>query len=87
VTFLRTFSGREYPLENSLDHIQKSIDPEKFFRINRNCLLQIDAISDIVSYSSSRLQIKLIDNIVSPGESYLVVSREKVADFKKWIDK
>ena len=84
---LRTFSGREYPLENSLDHIQKSVDPEKFYRINRNCLLHIDAISDIISYSSSRLQIKLTESIVSPNESYLVVSREKVADFKKWIDK
>jgi len=87
VTLLRTFSGREYPLENSLDFIQKSVDPEKFYRINRNCLLHIDAIGDIISYSSSRLQIKLTASIVSPNEYYLVVSREKVADFKKWIDK
>jgi DNA-binding LytR/AlgR family response regulator len=85
--FLRTLSGKEYPMEASLDYIQKSLDPEKFFRINRNCLLNIDAISDIISYSSSRLQIKLIDKITSPDESYLVVSREKVSLFKRWIDK
>jgi len=87
VTLLRTFAGREYPLENSLDNIQKSVDPDKFFRINRNCLVHMDSIGDIISYSSSRLQIKLVENILSPDESYLVVSREKVADFKKWIDK
>jgi len=86
-TFLRTFSGREYPLENSLESIQKSVDPGTFYRINRDCLLNIDVISDIISYSSSRLQIKLIENIPVLAESYLVVSREKVADFKKWIDK
>jgi DNA-binding LytR/AlgR family response regulator len=86
-TFLRTFAGREYPLENSLDFIQKSIDPETFYRINRDCLMNIEAIDNILSYSSSRLQIKLIENIPSPDESYLVVSREKVAEFKKWIDK
>jgi DNA-binding LytR/AlgR family response regulator len=85
--FLRTFPGKEYAMETSLDYIQKSLDPEKFFRINRNCLLNIDAISDIVSYSSSRLQIKLIDKIAAPDESYLVVSREKVSLFKRWIDK
>jgi DNA-binding LytR/AlgR family response regulator len=86
-TFLRTFSGKEYPLEASLDSVQKSLDPEIFYRINRNCILNIDAISDIVSYSSSRLQIKLNEKIASPDESYLVVSREKVSVFKKWIDK
>jgi len=51
VTLSRTFAGREYPLENSLDNIQTSVDPDKFFRINRNCLLHIDSIGDIISYS------------------------------------
>ena len=86
-TFLRTFSGKEYPLENSLDFVQKCVDPEIFYRINRNCLLNIEAISDIISYSSSRLQIKLTGKIPAPDETYLVVSREKVHSFKKWIDK
>ena len=86
-TFIRTFSGREYSVDNSLDFIHKTIDPETFFRINSNCLLNINAISDILSYSSSRLQIKLHDKIPSLDESYLVVSREKVTEFKKWIDK
>jgi DNA-binding LytR/AlgR family response regulator len=85
--FLRTFSGREYALDNSLDFIQKTVDPETFFRINRNCLLNIGAIADIIGYSSSRLQIKLIENIKPPDENILVVSREKVAGFKHWIDK
>lgn len=86
-TFLSTFSGRKYPLENSLDFIQKCIDPDKFYRINRNCIINIDAISDIISYSSSRLQIKLLEKIQSPDESFLVISREKVAGFKQWINK
>jgi DNA-binding LytR/AlgR family response regulator len=87
VTFLRTFSGREYALENSLDFVQKNTDPKIFFRINRHCLINIEAISDIISYSSSRLQINLTGNIIPPDENYLVVSREKVAGFKHWIDK
>lgn len=86
-TFIRTFSGKEYSIDNSLDSLQKIIDPDKFYRINRNCLVNINAIEDILIYSSSRLQLKLKDKIPFVNEDYLVVSREKVKDFKKWIDK
>lgn len=86
-TFIRTFSGKEYSFDNSLDYLQKIVDPDKFFRINRNYLVNINAISDILSYSSSRLQLRLNEKIPSINEDYLVVSREKVNEFKKWIDK
>ena len=86
-TFLRTFSGKEYPMDNSLDYIKNLVDPGKFFRINRNFLINIDAIGDILSYSSSRLQLRLSQKLQSPDDNYLVVSREKVTEFKKWIDK
>ena len=86
-TFLRTFQGKEYPLENSLDSVQKSVDPEVFYRINRNCLINIEAISDIISYPASRLQLKLIKEIPPIDENYLVVSREKVTVFKNWINR
>jgi DNA-binding LytR/AlgR family response regulator len=83
-TFIRTFSGKEYSVDYSLDYLQKMIDPDKFFRINRNCLVNINAISDILSYSSSRLKIKL--NGEKPIYD-LIVSKDKVSEFKKWIDK
>jgi DNA-binding LytR/AlgR family response regulator len=86
-TFIRTCSGKEYCMDNSLDYLQKTIDPDIFFRINRNCLVSINSISDIISYSSSRLQLRLKEKIPSINDDYLVVSREKVTGFKKWIDK
>jgi len=86
-TMIRTFAGREYSIDNSLDSLQKTVNPENFFRINRNCLINISAVSDIISYSSSRLQLKLNEKIPSIDEDYFVVSRDKVNEFKKWIDK
>jgi DNA-binding LytR/AlgR family response regulator len=82
-TFLKTASGRNYDLDYSLDQVQKLVDPEKFFRINRNYLIHINSIQDIYSYSSSRLgvKIKMLDHLD------LIVSREKVTDFKKWLDR
>lgn len=82
--FIRLFSGKDYSIDYSLDYLQKVIDPDKFFRINRNCILNINAVSDILCYSSSRLEIKLNNN--KPIDD-LIVSRDKVGEFKKWIDK
>jgi len=83
-TFIKTFSDKEFSVDYSLDYLQKMIDPDKFFRINRNCILNINAVSDILHYSSSRLKIKI--NGEKPIYD-LIVSKDKVSEFKKWIDK
>ena len=81
--FLRTVGGKKYDLDYSLDQLQKLVDPAFFFRINRNHLIHIDAIQDIYSYSSNRLGVKLkmMDHLD------MIVSREKVSEFKKWLDR
>lgn len=81
--FLKTANGKNFDMDYSLDQVQKRVDPDKFYRINRNYLVNIDAIRDIYSYSSSRLGIKL--NMLDHLD--LIVSREKVNDFKKWLDR
>lgn len=82
-TFIKTSSDKDYSVDYSLDYLQKIIDPDKFFRINRNCIVNIHAIRDIISYSSSRLKIKLDDQPMDD----LIVSKDKVSEFKRWIDK
>ena len=81
--FLRSINGKKFDLDYSLDQLQKLVDPNLFFRINRNYLIHIDSIQDIFSYSSHRLGVKLkmMDHLD------MIVSREKVADFKKWLDR
>lgn len=82
-TNIKTLHGKNYDIDYSLDQIQNLVDPAIFFRINRNYLIHIDAISEMYSYSSSRLRVKLkmYDHLD------MIVSREKVADFKKWLDR
>ena len=80
--FLQNRQGRDYAINYSLDQVEELLDPEKFFRINRRYLVAFDAIKDIVSYSSSRLQIRL----ESTGSDDLVVSRERVQKFRKWLE-
>ncbi|MDD2265013.1 MAG: LytTR family DNA-binding domain-containing protein [Bacteroidales bacterium] len=83
-TFLRTTADHEYVIDHSLDNLQKMLDPGKFFRVNRNCIINIGEISDIINYSSSRLKILLKSK--KPIQD-IIVSKDKVSEFKRWIDK
>jgi DNA-binding LytR/AlgR family response regulator len=79
-TFLKTNQDKTYDLDYSLEQLQKMVDPGQFFRINRNYLVNINCIEEIISYSTNRLKLKV-------GKTELIVSREKVADFKQWMDR
>ncbi len=81
-TYIHCHSGRNYPVEVSLEQLEDELDPEKFFRINRKCILNINDIRDIISYTNSRLEVKLNNFVEFP----LIVSRERVKDFKNWLN-
>jgi DNA-binding LytR/AlgR family response regulator len=82
--FLNDLQGKDYGIDHSLEQLQNMLDPRKFFRINRECIVNINAIETMYGYSSSRLQLTLKN---SSKKDELVVSREKVSEFKKWIDR
>lgn len=81
-TYAYTKEGKNYLLDYTLDKIEEVIDPSKFFRINRGHLIQLSAIKEISVYSNSRLKIVL----QKFNEQECVVSREKVNDFKNWLE-
>lgn len=80
--FLQNNSGRDYAISYSLDQLEELLDPARFFRINRKYIVSSLAISDIVSFSKSRLQVRLHSN----KSDDLIVSRDKVQDFTKWLE-
>lgn len=81
-TYIHTIENRNYLLDNSLENWQEQLDPEQFFRVNRTYIIHINAIKDIVAYSNSRLKLILH----SYNEQNIIVSRERVKEFKNWID-
>ena len=82
--FVRTFQGKTYDVDYSLDQLQQLVDPDQFFRINRNYLVNIDAVTKLVSYSSSRFKLELHPEFRADD---LIVARDKASDFKKWMDR
>lgn len=80
-TFLHTFEGRTFLLDTTLESLEKELDPTQFFRISRKYIIAHTALKDIVVYSNSRLKLTL----KSYNKEEVIVSRERVGDFKEWL--
>ena len=80
-TYIHTFDNRNYLIECTLELLEQELDPADFYRISRKFIVPLRAIKEIVLYSNSRLKVIL----PSFKEEDVIVSREKVSDFKTWI--
>lgn len=79
--FFRTFGNKTYPVDFSLDKLADMLDPDKFYRINRQFIINIKAIHEMYAYSKSRVKIELDP----PCEIETIASTDRSGDFKKWL--
>ena len=82
ITFMMTREGRKYPLDYTLENLEIMIDPSKFFRINRQYIIHIDAIQQMHAHSKARVRIDLLP----AAHEEVIVSTEKSPLFKKWLE-
>ena len=83
ITLLVNNEGKRYPVDYSMDALEALISPDSFFRINRKVLVNINKIQQVHTYFNSRLKLA-IKNL---QEEESIVSRERVNDFKLWLDR
>jgi DNA-binding LytR/AlgR family response regulator len=83
LVMLAANNGKRYSIDYTLDNLESLIDPICFFRINRKVLVNINSIQKVNSYFNSRLKIVCS----SLAEDDCIVSRERVQEFKLWLDK
>lgn len=81
-TYMYTNDKRSYLVDMPLEQLTELLNPELFYRVNRTYFVNINYIQDIISYTNSRLQLKLD----SYSDESIIVSRERVRDFKNWLD-
>ncbi len=81
VTLMRTFAGKEYPVDQNLEELQALLDPRQFFRINRKLIINIRSITHMLAYSKARVKLTLEPSF---GEE-AIVSAERSAEFKEWL--
>ena len=80
-TYIHTLDNRDYLIENTLEELEQELDPKEFFRVSRKFIIPVKATKEIVVYSNSRLKLIL----PSYKCEEVIVSREKVSEFKSWI--
>ncbi len=82
-TYLQTIERNRFIIDYTLEQLEQLVDPDRFFRINRKYLVSLEAVKDIVTYSNSRLRLILKHT----DDMDAIVSRDKVQDFKRWLDR
>lgn len=73
--------GHRYLVECTMERLVEQLEPDKFFRVNRSYLVHADAIQQVKPYFNHRLRIYLEGGL---PEEEVLVSREKVSEFKTW---
>ena len=82
-TFCNTTDNRNHILDFTLEQLEDMVDPLQYFRVNRKYLVCAEAIQDIISYTNSRLKLILKNS----ADSDVIVARERVQEFKLWLDR
>ena len=83
ITFAVTFEKREYPINFSLENLKEQLKPEHYFKVNRQIIINIEAIKRVHSYFNGKLKLE-----TQPMHSEdIVVGKDKAAAFKRWLDR
>jgi len=77
------FNGASFLLDNTLQHLEASVNPQQFYRVNRQLLVNIEAIRKVYTWLGGRLKLEL----APPTQADTIVSRERVGGFKDWMGK
>jgi two-component system LytT family response regulator len=76
-------NGDSYLIKHTLEELIELLDPTKFYRINRQIIVSVKAISKITQWFKGKLKLQLTPKL----DRDVFVSREKAVDFKNWIDR
>ncbi len=82
VTFLHTFDNRKFVLNQTLDELEKVLEPRQFYRANRQFLVHVIAVQEVEQYFARKLRLKLS---VQTKES-IVISKAKATEFLQWLE-
>jgi len=79
---IMSFDKQEYFVNHSLDQIQKLLHQRQFYRLNRQYLINFNAVKEVEHYFAR----KLLVNPTVPARDKLIVPKEKATGFLQWLD-
>lgn len=81
IVYLVDHQGNRFIISHTLEKLELQLDPHQFFRVNRKMIVHAKAIEQIKPYFNNRLKV-LLKGIKADEE--IIISRERVNDFKRW---
>ena len=82
VVRLCTLAGRHHSLNMTLEEIENQLDPQRFMRVNRQFIISAADVQKLSTYFLGKMRIHMT---AAPDEE-IIVSKEKVATVKRWLD-
>jgi len=76
-----SFTNRTYNLEHSLNELGEELNPFDFFRANRQFIIARKAVKDLTIWFGGKMAVNL--SVATPDR--IIVSKQKVAEIKKWV--
>lgn len=83
VVFLVTGPTRRHLVDDTLDDLERQLDPRQFFRLNRKFMARLEAIERIEPHFNGKLRLWLKHR---PADAEIFVSRERAGAFKSWLN-
>ncbi|GAB2596002.1 LytR/AlgR family response regulator transcription factor [Spirosoma areae] len=85
LNFMVTNTNERYILDyDTLDEIESLLNPDQFYRANRHCIINLNAVRSVKGLANLKLNLKL----KAPNHSFdIEISRDKAPSFKKWLEK
>ena len=83
LNFFKTTDNKKFVVDYTMDELEEMLDPDKYFRISRSFYISVDSVDQIHDYFGNRLLLHVRPEV----DKEAIVSREKVAEFKKWMGK
>ncbi len=80
--YLVTRQGKRYVIDESMEKIESWTSPDEFFRVNRQYLIHIEAVREVVQYSARKLKVNL--SVETPD--LVLVPTDKITRFKRWLN-
>ena len=81
-TSITCLDGKKHNSNSSLDELYSSLDSTMFFRANRQYILSVNGLDEILKYGNNQLKI----NTNPITESAIIISKNKVSEFKRWLN-
>jgi two-component system LytT family response regulator len=78
---LVSMSGKSYYMSQTLDDLLTQLDPQMFFRANRQFIISRDAVKDVSIWFGNKLAI----NLIMETPEKIIISKARVAEFKHWF--